>query len=138
MKYLLLLLVSFVPILADSMFIKVNSAPFLHEPTPSSEKLDQIPKGKEVIIESFSGLYAKVSISGKSGYISRLHLSVLPPNESGPMLRSELSIQKNLRDRPSDFTHTLASRGLMGSETLEGSSSSLGFESLLWLENLLQ
>ena len=138
MKFLLLFGVFSFSHFSQTFYVKSPNAVFLKEAKTDSDKFFSIPQGKEIQAIESKGLFVLVNYQGKLGYISKLSLSALPPSESGPILRNDLSSKPNLRDRPSDFSHTLASRGLVGSESLEEAQvTQKGRDAFEWLESIL-
>ncbi|BDA80804.1 hypothetical protein LPTSP3_g37340 [Leptospira kobayashii] len=95
--------------------------------------------GESLTQTSEQGLFVQVRNNDKTGWVSKLFVSPLPPSEKIKLGAASNSSESVLaRQRASDFTKTAAARGLSETEKLRvrGGAELYDFESLRWLESL--
>ena len=138
MRLILLYLLVIQSIFAGGvLYIQSPVAKLLQAPSSNSSG-EPIKFGESVSSISEEGLFVKVRIGDKVGYINKLFLSAFAPTAQ-IKLTSSLNTSENVqaRMRASDFTKTAAARGLTSQEELRvrGESHLYDFDSLVWIES---
>ena len=123
---------------ASTMYVQSPVAKLLDSPVASANG-SPIEKGKAVRKTGEKGLFVKVSVDGKEGWVNKLFLSTNPPSKKvsfGNQIDKSTSVKA--RARASAFTQTAAARGYSKSESnrVRGAAEDYDFESISWLEKL--
>lgn len=120
------------------LYVQSPKAKLLSEPQLSSEG-SALTLGESLNPVSEQGLFVQVRIREKTGWVSKLFVSPLPPSSQIKLGTSSNSTETvAARQRASDFTKTAAARGLSETEKMRvrGGAELYDFESLRWLESL--
>ncbi|MCW7462423.1 M48 family metalloprotease [Leptospira sp. 3 VSF25] len=115
-----------------------NKAKLLSQPKLNAEgSLLKIGEVLTPITEQ--GLFVQVRVEEKTGWVSKLFVSPLPPGTQMKLgITSNSSEAVVARQRASDFTKTAAARGLSETQKMRvrGEGELYDFESLRWLESV--
>ncbi|MDZ4726306.1 MAG: M48 family metalloprotease [Leptospira sp.] len=121
-----------------NLFVQSPKAKLLAEPQLSSNG-SVLKIGDSLSPINEQGLFVQVRVDEKTGWVSKLFVSPLPPSSQIKLGSSSSSSESvAARQRASDFTKTAAARGLSETEKLRvrGGAELYDFESLRWLESL--
>ncbi|TGL61776.1 peptidase M48 [Leptospira ognonensis] len=137
--YLSLIWFTFSTIHAKSiLYVQSPKAKLLKEPQLSSDGPTLKP-GETLNPMSEQGLFVQVRMDDKTGWVSKLFVSQLPPSSQIKLGVTSNSTETIVaRQRASDFTKTAAARGLSETEKMRvrGGAELYDFEALRWLESL--
>ncbi len=115
----------------------VQSPKAVLSPEPGSPVGEKLNLGESISPIQEKGLHVQVRKGEKTGWVSKLFLSPLPPGDR-VRLNSNSSLSENVeaRQRASDFTKTAAARGLTETESLRvrGEGHLYDFDALTYLE----
>ena len=120
------------------LYVQSPKAKLLKEPQLSSDGPTLKP-GETLNPMSEQGLFVQVRIDDKTGWVSKLFVSQLPPSSQIKLGVTSNSTETIVaRQRASDFTKTAAARGLSETEKMRvrGGAELYDFEALRWLESL--
>ncbi|XDD47895.1 M48 family metalloprotease [Leptospira sp. WS39.C2] len=121
-----------------NVYVQSNKAKLLSQPKLNAEgSLLKIGEVLTPITEQ--GLFVQVRVEDKTGWVSKLFVSPLPPgNQMKLGITSNSSEAVVARQRASDFTKTAAARGLSETQKMRvrGEGDQYDFESLRWLESV--
>ncbi|WP_411821440.1 M48 family metalloprotease [Leptospira sp. 'Mane'] len=120
------------------LYVQSPKAKLLTAPQLTADGLP-LSMGESLTQTSEQGLFVQVRNNDKTGWVSKLFVSPLPPSEKIKLGASSNSSETILaRQRASDFTKTAAARGLSETEKLRvrGGAELYDFDSLRWLESL--
>ncbi|WP_109022381.1 M48 family metalloprotease [Leptospira kobayashii] len=120
------------------LYVQSPKAKLLTSPQLTADGLP-LSMGESLTQTSEQGLFVQVRNNDKTGWVSKLFVSPLPPSEKIKLGAASNSSESVLaRQRASDFTKTAAARGLSETEKLRvrGGAELYDFESLRWLESL--
>lgn len=121
-----------------NVYVQSNKAKLLSQPKLNADgtglKIGEVltPMGEQ-------GLFVQVRVEEKTGWVSKLFVSPLPPgNQMKLGITSNSSEAVVARQRASDFTKTAAARGLSETQKMRvrGEGELYDFESLRWLESV--
>lgn len=121
-----------------NLYVQSAKAKLLSLPKLNSEGIP-LNLGDVLSPVSEQGLFVQVRQADKSGWVSKLFVSPLPPgNQIKLGITSNSSEAIVARQRASDFTKTAAARGLSETQKMRvrGEGDLYDFESLRWLESL--
>lgn len=121
-----------------NVYVQSTKAKLLSQPKLNAE--GSLLKIGEVLTPiQEQGLFVQVRVEEKSGWVSKLFVSPLPPgNQMKLGITSNSSEAVVARQRASDFTKTAAARGLSETQKMRvrGEGDLYDFESLRWLESV--
>lgn len=142
MKYFALIVLFFggvFPLVSKSnLYVQSAKARLLSQPKLNADGIS-LKLGEVLSPINEQGLFVQVRVSDKSGWVSKLFVSPLPPgNQIQLGITSSSTEAVVARQRASDFTKTAAARGLSETQKLRvrGEGELYDFESLRWLESL--
>lgn len=134
----LFLFVSVSLLAKGNVYVQSNKAKLLSQPKLNAEgSLLKIGEVLTPITEQ--GLFVQVRVEEKTGWVSKLFVSPLPPGTQMKLgITSNSSEAVVARQRASDFTKTAAARGLSETQKMRvrGEGEMYDFESLRWLESV--
>ncbi|MCW7508752.1 M48 family metalloprotease [Leptospira levettii] len=134
----LFLFVSVSLLAKGNVYVQSNKAKLLTQPKLNAEgSLLKIGEVLTPITEQ--GLFVQVRVEEKTGWVSKLFVSPLPPGTQMKLgITSNSSEAVVARQRASDFTKTAAARGLSETQKMRvrGEGELYDFESLRWLESV--
>ena len=123
---------------ASTYYVVSPAAKLLGQPRSSGPVLQKkIKRGTAVKQVGKQGLYLKVRMGSKTGWISKLYVSKFKPRGKIKVSKGlKKSKSVNIRRRASSFSETAAARGHKKSETLRtrGSAHMYDFAGVKWLE----
>lgn len=99
---------------ADTVYyVQSANATVLSAPKFGSSVISKVAKGQALTSSSQEGRWVKVTVDGKTGYISSFLVSNHPPMAKQTVIKAdEEEIKPNARRRASSFTSAAAARGL--------------------------
>lgn len=110
---------------AESLYIQSAKAPLFAEASFSSERLNELTKGREVVALDIQKRWVQVQVAGLTGWIPALLVNSEPPLNKVTLIGSEaVTLEGEARRRASAVATAGATRGL----TNEAASSNLGFD----------
>ncbi|GBF51860.1 peptidase, M48 family [Leptospira ryugenii] len=121
-----------------ALYVQNPKAKLLAEPQMNAEG-SLLPLGEKLTPITEQGLFVQVRTNEKTGWVSKLFVSPLPPSSQIQLGSKSQSVEAVVaRQRASDFTKTAAARGLSETEKMRvrGGADLYDFESLRWLESL--
>lgn len=137
--YLFIILFSFGTIYGKGpLYVQSSKAKLLSQPQLTAEGTS-LNLGDSLNPMNEQGLFVQVRINEKTGWVSKLFVSQLPPSSQIKLGVSSSSTEAVVaRLRASDFTKTAAARGLSETEKMRvrGGADLYDFEALRWLESL--
>ncbi len=127
------------PLISKSnLYVQSAKAKLLSQPKLNAEGIS-LKLGELLSPINEQGLFVQVRVSDRSGWVSKLFVSPLPPGNQIQLGISSSSTEAVVaRQRASDFTKTAAARGLSETQKLRvrGEGDLYDFDSLRWLESL--
>jgi Zn-dependent protease with chaperone function len=123
---------------AGVLYVQSPKAKLLSQPQLSSDG-PILKVGESLSPMKEQGLFVQVRYQDKTGWVSKLFVSQLPPSSQIKLGSTSSSTEAvAARQRASDFTKTAAARGLSETEKMRvrGGAELYDFESLRWLESL--
>jgi hypothetical protein len=137
--YIFIILFIFNTLQAKSiLYVQSPKAKLLSQPQLSADG-PSLSIGESLSPMSEQGLFVQVRVQDKTGWVSKLFVSQLPPSSQIKLGVTSGSTEAVVaRQRASDFTKTAAARGLSETEKMRvrGGAELYDFESLRWLESL--
>jgi len=137
--YSSLILFTFTTIQAKTiLYVQSPKAKLLQQPQLSADGTT-LNIGDTLSTIGEQGLFVQVRVNEKTGWVSKLFVSQLPPSSQIKLGVTSSSTEAIVaRQRASDFTKTAAARGLSETEKMRvrGGADLYDFESLRWLESL--
>jgi hypothetical protein len=121
-----------------NVYVQSNKAKLLSQPKLNAEG-SGLKIGEVLTPIAEQGLFVQVRVEEKTGWVSKLFVSPLPPgNQMKLGITSNSSEAVVARQRASDFTKTAAARGLSETQKMRvrGEGDLYDFESLRWLESV--
>ncbi|TGL99715.1 M48 family metalloprotease [Leptospira jelokensis] len=121
-----------------NVYVQSTKAKLLSQPKLNAEGLG-LKVGEVLTPIQEQGLFVQVRVEEKTGWVSKLFVSPLPPgNQMKLGITSNSSEAVVARQRASDFTKTAAARGLSETQKMRvrGEGDLYDFESLRWLESV--
>ncbi|PJZ45848.1 M48 family metalloprotease [Leptospira brenneri] len=121
-----------------NVYVQSTKAKLLSQPKLSADGFP-LQMGDALFPVSEQGLFVQVRAENRSGWVSKLFVSPLPPgNQIKLGITSNSSEAVVARQRASDFTKTAAARGLSETQKMRvrGEGELYDFESLRWLESV--
>ncbi|MBM9589588.1 M48 family metalloprotease [Leptospira sp. 201903075] len=121
-----------------NVYVQSTKAKLLSQPKLSADGFP-LQMGEALSPISEQGLFVQVRSQDRSGWVSKLFVSPLPPgNQIKLGVTSNSSEAVVARQRASDFTKTAAARGLSETQKMRvrGEGDLYDFESLRWLESV--
>ena len=105
-------------VMADELrYVQARQAKLYVEPSLKSPVLAVLPKGESVALIETQGRWLKVSVEGKTGWLSRLVVADHPPMKRVSVLAdTQADLGENARRRASATAAAAAARGLRGEE----------------------
>ncbi len=97
-----------------------------------------LPRGAAVETLAEQGLFFRVRAGERSGYVSRLFVSLYPPTEASVTTPVADAPVAGSRRRASDVAETAGARGMEQSRAnlrVRGAVSEYDFDAVLWMEN---
>jgi len=102
---------------AETMYVQAQKAGVLAEAKSGAVVVTELARGASVSVLEKSGLWYKVQVENKQGFISRLFLSPNKPVGAAELAKAnEVSLEKANRRRSSSFAATASTRGLQADE----------------------
>ena len=141
-KSLILLSVFFffsISISAKNIFYVISpSAKLLQEPKMAGVGT-QLQKGDAVTQIGEEGMFYKVDIDGKTGFVSKIFVRNTPPSDEKVSFGDQIDKSSSVkaRARASAYTQTASARGLTSSEKMRtrGNARDYDFDAITWLES---
>ncbi|MCW7481601.1 M48 family metalloprotease [Leptospira kanakyensis] len=121
-----------------NVYVQSTKAKLLSQPKLSADGFP-LQMGDVLAPVSEQGLFVQVRAENRSGWVSKLFVSPLPPgNQIKLGVTSNSSEAVVARQRASDFTKTAAARGLSETQKMRvrGEGDLYDFESLRWVESV--
>lgn len=122
---------------SDLVYVQSDRAPLLSKPVIGSDRLIELKKGMAVTPALEQGIWYKVTVEGKTGWLCRLMTGKTAPlngrNESSERLKS---FAGSARRRPSAFTTTAAARGLVDKRKRFAGKYKLNYSDLERMESI--
>ncbi|TGL90721.1 peptidase M48 [Leptospira congkakensis] len=134
----LFLLLAQTLIAKGNVYVQSTKAKLLSQPKLSADGYP-LQLGDVLSPVSEQGLFVQVRAENRSGWVSKLFVSPLPPgNQIKLGVTSNSSEAVVARQRASDFTKTAAARGLSETQKMRvrGEGDLYDFESLRWMESV--
>lgn len=134
----LLLFLPFSIFSKGNVYVQSNKAKLLSQPKLNSDGI-LLKQGDVLTPITDQGLFVQVRWEEKTGWVSKLFVSPLPPgNQMKLGITSNSSEAVVARQRASDYTKTAAARGLSETQKMRvrGEGDLYDFESLRWLESV--
>ncbi|TGN19661.1 peptidase M48 [Leptospira idonii] len=119
-------------------YVQSPKAKLLAQPQLTAEG-SPLNLGESLTPMDEQGLFVQVRHEDKTGWVSKLFISPIPPGSKIKLgVSSKSSEAVTARQRASDFTKTAAARGLSETEKMRvrGGADLYDFESLRWLESV--
>ncbi len=136
-NFILFVMSTFYPLFSNTVvYVQSPKAKFLQSASVSSPG-NPLSIGTDLKKVGEEGLFVKVKLGEKTGFVSKLFVSPFPPGAQVKLgSQSGNPEMAEARQRASDFTKTAAARGLTETEKVRvrGNSNQFDFETLHWLD----
>jgi len=96
-----------------------------------------LAKGTKLDVLAKEGMFYKVSLNGKTGYVAKMFTSATPPaKEKASVASTDEGQSPSARRRASGFSETASARGLTSTEEarIHGSAKDYDYPSIKWLD----
>ncbi len=104
---------------ATSLWVQAVQVDLRGEPQMSAGSVMHLKRGDEVALLATQGLWLKVAVHGKAGWLSKIFLSDHPPIGSAELSKEvKVSMEKTTRRRSSSYAVSASTRGLQADRSI--------------------